>query len=1075
MTHAGENTQETALTPANVNVNSFGKLFSLSVDSTIYAQPLYVPNLKMSDGLQHNVLIVATENDSVYAFDADSNSGTNAKPIWQASLLTSAYGAGAGATPVPSQDTGSPDVAPAIGITGTPVIDPGTNTVYVVAATKENGVYYSRLHAINVITGAEQSGSPVNITAAVAGTGLGSSGGQLTFSPLWENQRPALDLYNGHVYIGYAAHGDNGDYHGWLFAYDASTLKQTAAVCLSPNTYGAGVWGAGAGMPIDTDVAGGRMFVPTGNGDLTTYPPFSETTEFGESVVDFNLANGGLTPTDAFTTYEYQTLNDHDWDLGSGGALLLPDQQGSNPHILIAGGKEGTIYVLNRDKLGGHPASGATSDPGALQEITGLTPQGEGYWNTAAYWNGNVYVWPENGSPMLFKVNTGVMDTQPSSESTGVTSAFPSPSFSVSSNGTQDAIAWAVLSDQFNTNGPAVLYAWNATDLSKPLYESDTNSSRDAAGPANKFSIPVVTNGRVYVATHGEVDVYGLLTGQSQAGAPSISPDGGTFTSPQTVTLSTSTSSAQIFYTLDGSTPTTGSTAYTAPITVSYDTTLNAIASAPGYTQSAVSSATFTFSNQTPPMTFSPAGGTYLNAQSVTISDPDANAKIYFTTDSSTPSSSSTLYTGPISVSASETISAIAIDPSNPQNSNVVKAIYVIQEGGSTIDFGAGFSDPQGLTLNGSAVAQDDTRLQLTNGGLSQAGSAFWTAPIGIQAFTTNFEFQLSDAQGNGFTFTIQNMGPRALGGDSAGLGYQDIQKSVAIKFNFYNYESEGDDSTGIYTDGEPPITPTTDISSSGIELGSGDSIQAQVLYDGTTLTLNLHDLVTNDTFTMSKQVDIPQIVGGNTAYVGFTGGTGGLSSSQKILTWTYTANTPLQPGSPSFSLSGGAAPIVTDGSSTTATITVTPSGGFTGSVHLACAVTTGPSGAANPPACSVNQPSSITGSQPVTATLTITATSQTAAAVKRGPVMRMLKFGGGGMLAALLFFWIPVRRRKWLSMFGLLLLVALGFAATGCGGNQAGASTSGGSGTTPGDYTVVVSGTSGSQVENLAVQVTVQ
>lgn len=1076
LTHAGENTHETALTPANVNANSFGKLFSLPVDSTVYAQPLYVPNLKMSDGLVHNVLFVATENDSIYAFDADSNSGANAKPIWQVSLLTSAYGAGAGATPVPWQDTGSPDVAPAIGITGTPAINADADTMYVVAATKENGAYYSRLHAINIITGAEQPGSPVNITATVSGTGLGSSGGQLTFSPLWENQRPALDYYNGYVYIGYAAHGDNGDYHGWLFAYDATSLKQTAAVCLTPNTYGAGIWGSGAGMPIDNDAPGGRMFVATGNGDISSYPPFSESTELGESVVDFSLANGGLTPTDAFTTYYYQTLNNHDWDLGSGGALMLPDQQGSYPHILIAGGKEGRIYVLNRDDLGGYPASGATSDPKALQEITGLTPQGEGFWNTAAYWNGNVYVWPENGSPMLFKVNNGVMDSQPASESTGVTSAFPSPSFSVSSDGTQDGIAWATLSDQFNTNGPAVLYAWNATDLSKPIYESDTNASRDSAGPANKFSIPVVTNGKVYVAAHGEIDVYGLLNGQAQADAPSISPDGGTFTSPQTVTLSSTTSSAQIYYTLDGSAPTTSSTAYTSPITISYDSTLKAIASAAGYTQSAVSSATFTFSNQTPPVTFSPAGGTYLNAQSVTITDPDASAKIYFTTDGSTPTPSSSLYTGPIAVQNTETISAVAIDPAK-QNSNVLSAAYVIQQGGSTIDFGTGFSNPQGLTFNGSAVAQDDTRLQLTNGGLSQAGSVFWTAPIGIQAFTTDFEFQLSDAQANGFTFTIQNTGPRALGGNSAGLGYQDIQKSVAVKFNFYNYENEGDDSTGIYTNGEAPVTPTTDISPSGIELNSGDSIQAHITYDGTTLTLNLHDLVTNDTFTMSKQINIPQIVGSNSAYVGFTGGTGGLTSSQKILTWTYTAKQGTQSGASGFSLSSSAASAVTAGSSTTTTITVTPSGGFTGAVHLACAVTSGPSGAANPPGCSLSQPSSITDSQSVTATLTITTASGKSAASLHDPFAGMLKFGGGGTLAALLIFWLPLRRRKWQSMLGLLLLVGLVFAAAGCSsGSKLSTSTSGASsGTTPGDYVITVSGTSGSQTQNITVPITVK
>jgi len=1147
LTGAGQNTNETALTPSNVNTSSFGKLFSLPVDSTVYAQPLYVPGLTMGDGSVHNVLFVATENDSVYAFDADSNGGANANPLWQVSLLTSAHGAGAGATAVPWQDTGSPDVAPTIGITGTPTINLATKTMYLVANTKENGSYYSRLHAINIVTGAEQSGSPVNVTATVAGTGNGSSGGSLTFSALWENQRTALSYYNGYVYFGYAAHGDNGPWHGWLFAYNASTLQQSAVLCLSPNGYGSGVWASGAALPIDNDASAGRMFVVTGNGSLSSYPPFSAGGGLAESILDISLANGMLTLADGFTPYDFQTLNDHDWDEGSGGILMVPDQQGAYPHILVQGGKEGRVLVLNRDKLGGD-LSGGSSDTTALQDITGLTPGGQGFWNTPAYWNGHVYLWPENGSPMMFDMNSGVMSSQPTSQSS-ITSAFPSPSFSVSSNGTQDGIAWAVRSDQFNTDGPAVLYAWDATDLSKPIYESDTNATRDAAGPANKFSIPEVTNGKVYVAAHGEVDVYGLLNGEQQAAAPTISPNGGTFASTQSVTLSTATTSANIYYTLDGSTPTTASTVYTGPITISTDTTLNAIASASGYTQSAVSSATFVFSNQVAPPSFTPAAGTYLNAQSVTIADADASAKIYYTTDGSAPSASSTPYTGPISVQVSETIKAIAIDPAL-QNSNIVASAYVIQNGGTSINFGSGFSSTAGLTLNGSAVASDDSRLQLTDGGLNEAGSVFWTAPINIQAFTTNFEFQLTLAQGNGFTFTIQNVGPHALGGDSAGLGYQDIQKSVAVKFNFYNYQNEGSDSTGFYTDGQAPVLPTIDISPSGIQLGSGDSIQAQLTYDGTTLTLNLHDLVTNDTFTTSQAINIPQVVGGNAAYVGFTGGTGGLSASQKILTWTYTT----QAVPPSFAPAAGtysAAQSValtsatsdaviyytTDGSTPTAAstrystsvnvaasetiqavaisptmgssnvvsaaytiqsttsgaafslsaspasggssgaggtwnVSVTPSGGFTGSVNLSCAITSTPSGAVDIPTCSVTQPAAITGPQAVTATLSISTTAGVSAAL-HDPTARLLKYGGEGTLVAMLIVWLPLRRRKWQALLGFLLLGVVAAATSGCAGN--GASLHKSSGTTPGNYTITVTGTSGSNQATTSIIYTVQ
>ena len=215
-----------------------------------------------------------------------------------------------------------------------------------------------------------------------------------------------------------------------------------------------------------------------------------------------------------------------------------------------------------------------------------------------------------------------------------------------------------------------------------------------------------------------------------------------------------------------------------------------------------------------------------------------------------------------------------------------------------------GFSSTAGLTLNGSAVANNDTRLQLTDGGLNQAGSVFSNIPIGIQAFTTSFEFQISgDAQANGFTFCIQNIGVNALGGGASGLGYGGIPKSVAVKFNFYDFGGEGANSTGIYSNGDAPILPSTDITPSGIQLSSGDSIQAQLTYDGTTLTLKLLDLVSNKTFTMSQAINIPQIVGGNTAYVGFTGGTGGLSSSQKLLSWTYNAQTAPTPN-PSFAMS---------------------------------------------------------------------------------------------------------------------------------------------------------------------------
>ena len=893
LTHEGQNTNETALTPENVNETDFGKLFSVNVDGRVYAQPLYIPGL-MAGGQVHNVLYVATEHDSIYAFDADSNTGANASPLWKISLLDAAHGAASGATTVPQSDTNSSDIGPEFGITSTPVIDPSSNTMYVVGITKESGNYIQRLHAINILTGAEMPHSPVVIQASVAGTGTGSSGGQLPFIPLRENQRSALNFYNGHVYVAFGSHGDQSPFHGWIFVYDGTTLTQTAKMCLSPDGSGDSIWASGAGMPIDTAISGGRMFIVTGNGTYGSYPPYSATSDLGDSVIALGLADGKLTPTDAFTPFNQAKLSSADQDQGSGGILMLPDQPGTYPHMLIQAGKEGRILVLNRDNLGGY-APGGTSNTNALQDIPNKI---KGLWSTAAYWNGNVYFWGAGdlggtGSPMLFKLNDGVLDTTPSSTAS-VVGGHPGGIFTVSSNGANDGIAWTVATGAFNKSGNAILYAWDATDLTHLLYESDTNSTRDSPGEANKFAVPVVTNGKVYVTAVKRVTVYGLLNATPAASAPVISPDGGSFTTSQKVTLSSATRSADIYYTLDGTMPTPSSTLYTSPITISSNTTLKAIATADGFLQSTVSSATFTFGTPTP--TFQPGGGTYSSAQSVALNDTDSSATIYYTTDGSTPTASSTAYTGPISVATTTTVKAIAIDPSLPASA-VVTATYTIGSGGgSSINFGSGFASTAGLQLNGSASNPNNT-LQLTPDTNNQTASVFWTQPIGIQTFTTDFTFQLTSAQADGITFTIQNVGTTAIGPGGAGLGYGafysgsklGIAQSVAIKFDIYNNKGEGPDSTGVYTDGASPTVPATDMTASGVILKGGDVMHAHITYDGTTLSMTLTDTVTNKSFTLSQAIDIPGTVGANTAYVGFTASTGVEAALQKILTWTYT------------------------------------------------------------------------------------------------------------------------------------------------------------------------------------------
>jgi hypothetical protein len=914
-THQGQNTQETILTPTNVNTNTFGKLFSHTVDGQVYAQPLYVANLTVN-GATHNVIFIADQHDSVYAFDADSNGGANSGPLWQASMISTAHGAASGATTVPTADVqgGVGDINPEIGISGTPVIDLTTNTLFVVAKSKENGNYVQRLHALNILTGNEQSGSPVAISASVPGNGNASSGGTLTFSTLWQHNRVALGLFNGNIYMGFGSHGDDGPWHGWVLVYNETTLKQTAAICTSPNGNGDGIWGSGAGFPIDTVSANGRAFLATGNGDMTTYPPLTSNVDYGDSILRYDLSNGGFAISDAFTVFNQASLSGADLDQGSGGVLMLPDQPGPYPHLLLQVGKEGRILILNRDSLGGYVGSSAGSNTNAVQDITGALGSDSGLWSTPAYWNGNVYMWAENDALKMFPITNGVLAKKATSESSA-TSSFPGASPVVSSSGTQNGIVWALMTDLYLSNGSSVLYAFNATNVAQELYASNQNSSRDNAGTAIKFTVPVVTNGKVYVGAGGQVDVYGLLNAEQQAPSPVIAPAGGTYSSAQQVTITDTVSGAAIYYTIDGSTPTASSTKYMGALQLSTDTTVQAIASASGYLQSAVSSATYNFNTQTPAPQFFPAAGTYTTTQPVTISDSTSGAVIYYTTDGSTPSTGSTKYTGPISVSSSMVINAIATF-GGLTNSNLAVASYTIVPNGTGINYGSGFASVAGLTLNGSATNADDSRLQLTTGLTYQVSSVFYNTPTNIQAFTTDFAFQLSNAVADGFTFTMQNVGPTAIGGYGGSLGYGPttgttggIAKSVAIKFDFYSNNGEGTDSTGLYVDGASPTVPAVDMTSSGILLNSGDSISAHMTYDGVNLIMTLTDIVVNKTFTYTFPINIASTIGSNLAYIGFTGGSGGSSSSQKILSWTFASQSGSVTQTPTFSPAGGSFP----------------------------------------------------------------------------------------------------------------------------------------------------------------------
>ena len=661
----GANTGETILTPTNVNATSFGRLFSASVDGYVYAQPLYMAGVTMGvgtyqAGTTHNMVIVATEHDSIYAFDADSNGGANAAPLWQISLLDSAHGAATGASSVPSGDVGSGDIVPEVGITATPVIDQATKTLYVVGKTKESGTYVQRLHAIDITTGLEKFGGPVALAASVPGTGTGSSGGTLKFDPLWENNRPGLLLLNGIVYMAFAAHGDNGPWHGWLLAYNAATLKQTGAWCPSPNSLGSGIWMSGAGLAADvpTGKPYGRIFTVTGNGTFDAAPAYSNSMNYGDSIVRLDLTNGSPTVVDDFTPHQQASLNGSDQDQGSGGVLVLPDAVGggSGNHQLAQLGKSGIVYVLNRENLGGYNPNNST-DPGQKASTGGL-------WGAPAYWNGNVYIWAQSDHLKSFGFANGTL-TSSSPNSVSVESAGTySPSPSISANGTTNGIVWSLKTDNFGSKGPTTLYAHDATNVAKLLYSSATNATADNPGPSVKFVAPTIANGKVYVGTETQLSVFGLLGGVTEAANPVISPSGQSFSKSIQVTIADSTPGAKIYYTTDGSTPTTTSALYTGTLTVTSTETISAIASATGFLQSQIARQSYTLQTQALSPTFNPPPTSYTSAQSVTISDATPNSTIYYTVDGTTPNSgagTTKTYSAPISISATTTLNAIAI------------------------------------------------------------------------------------------------------------------------------------------------------------------------------------------------------------------------------------------------------------------------------------------------------------------------------------------------------------------------------------------------------------------------------
>jgi hypothetical protein len=778
----GQNLNETMLTPANVNTNTFGLLFSDAVDGQIYAQPLYMAAVAITNQGTHNVVFVATENDSVYAFDADQNTGSNAAPLWQVSFIDPS----AGVTTVPSSAVGSANITPVIGITSTPVIDPSTLTLYVEAKTMEvSGTvtsYVHRLHALDVGSGAEKFGGPVVIQPEAPGAGLGNNGmGLVLFNGLRHLNRPGLLLANGVVYVAYASHGDITPYHGWVVGFNAQTLQPQGVFNTTPNGGLGGVWSGGGGPA--TDDAGNIYFI-TGNGTFDG----TNNNDYGDSYIKLTPSGTNLNLADYFTAYNQATLADGDTDLGSGGLVVLPDAVGSaaHPHLAVGAGKDGIIHLIDRDNLGQFNSSNNN-------QIVQSLPLPAGCFSTPACFNSTLY--SVSGATLrAFSFSGGLLATTPSSVSS-INFPFPGGSPSISANGTSNGIVWMLQ----NTSS-AVLHAFAATNLARELYNSQQAGTRDAIGPAVKYAVPTVANGKVYAGTASALSVFGI---KLWSATPGISPDGGIFTNSVTVTLSNNSPGAQIYYTLDGTTPATNSALYSAPLTLTTTTILLAITAT-----------------------------------------------------------------------------------SNEGNSGVAAALFIPVSAGTAI---AGFGgNGSGWTLNGGAVASSDV-ITLTDGLNGEARSAFFNVPQSVTPFNVQFVYQ-STGGADGTAFVLQNAaaGASALGSAGGCLGYCGISPSAAIEFNLYSgaggtgtiYATNG--VTGVYNSTLP------------LNLASTDPIWVTLKYDGSNVVEDLVDLVTAQTFDASYAANLPLAVGGNnTAFIGFTAATGGVTSRQTVTDFIFTLSNP--------------------------------------------------------------------------------------------------------------------------------------------------------------------------------------
>lgn len=490
----GQNLEETMLTLSNVNSSSFGKLLTLPVDSVIDAEPLYLSALSIPGQGTHNVVYAVTENDSAYAFDADTGA-----LLWHASVL------GPGETPSDTHNCGQ--ITPTIGVTATPVIDRKLGphgTIFLAAMSKNSsGAYFQRLHSLDAATGQEQPGSPITVQAKYPGTGDGSQGGYVIFDPYQYAERQGLLLLNHVIYTGWTSHCDQQPYTGWVIGYSEENGTQTSVIDLTPNGNEGSVWQAGAGMASD----GSNIFLLDANGVFDTTlnsQGFPVNGDYGNGFIRLSTTNDTLAVADYFEMYNTVQESDSDEDLGSGGEIVLPTMKDShgNPHELAIGaGKDSNIYIVDRTNMG---KFNPNNDSAIYQEIDGALAGG--VWSAPAFYEGNIYYGPVSNNLLQFKFTNAKLSAAPISSSTA-NFPYPGSTPSISANGSANGIVWAI-----EHSSPSVLHAYDASNLKNELYNSNqAPNGRDQFGSASHFGTPMIVNGKVFVGTTNSVVVFGLL------------------------------------------------------------------------------------------------------------------------------------------------------------------------------------------------------------------------------------------------------------------------------------------------------------------------------------------------------------------------------------------------------------------------------------------------------------------------------------------------------------------------------------------------------------------------------------